>query len=166
MAATPFLIAATVASGALSAVGALAGARRQEQAADFNAAVARNNAIAARQGADIRERQVRRRYQRLLNSYGAKAAASGVTPEGSPLQIEMEAAALGEQEALIERYKGELQAQGFQVEAEQQESRADFFGTIGPIQAGTTLLTSGIQAAGIAALGRTPAQTRTTTTES
>src|SRR3989304_4722309 len=87
-------------------------------AQDYQAKIARNQAIAARQAAAVAAENARERHQRVLAAQRARLGAAGVmSTEGSPLIVQMESA---EQAALEEariRYAGQVQAGGYEAPA-------------------------------------------------
>lgn len=110
---------------ALMAVGTLQGAAsaaRQGEAAkaaaDFNAQVARRNAQIATQQAEAdaaRQKQVAfKKIGEMTAAYGA----SGVTLEGSPLDVLEESVRTAEQDRQNILYKGKLRAMGYESDAD------------------------------------------------
>jgi hypothetical protein len=116
--------AAAVAGAVISAVGTVASAQAQANQASYQAQVARNNQIIAdRNAADalkryaIEEDKVRQRTASIMGSQRAKLAGQGAAlDEGSPLDIQMDTAGLGELDALTVRSVGEREAYGFKVQ--------------------------------------------------
>lgn len=124
-------VATTVASAGIGAVGAVQQGNAAKAAADYNAKVAQNNAVIARQNADLarseadaEEQTVRRRTAGQLGTAGAAIGASGLTSEGTPLDVLEETAALGELDALTVRWGGDLKARSFEQQATGYESSA------------------------------------------
>lgn len=134
-AALPFL------STAFSVIGAISSGMQQKDAADYNAAVANNNAIAARQQAAANAEAQARESRRRIGSARAGYGASGVGLEGSPLDI-IEQSAM---EAEIDRqnilYAGDLKAQGFENTAALEKSKGKNAMTGAIFKAGSSLLT-------------------------
>lgn len=119
------LIAASVASTAVSTIGALAQgeaqaaqAQAQAQAQDYNAIVAENNARAAREQANAREEQQRRRFGALQGQAIAGIAQSGTGFEGSNADMLQQNAIANELDALTIRYEGQNQAAGLMAQSE------------------------------------------------
>lgn len=113
-AAVPFLqIAGTV----ISVAGHLQSGRAANATAKYNARVAERNAVIARQQAGAAEAAHRRDVSRRMGSIRAGFGASGVTLEGTPLEVLEDSAAMAELDALNIRYQGELRAIGFKDEA-------------------------------------------------
>lgn len=98
---------------AMSAAGAMQSAQAQSSAAEFNAAQATNNAASARaqasQDAMLQSRTARQKIGAAEAAYGA----SGVTMEGSPLDVLESSAASAELDRQTILYKGELRAMGY-----------------------------------------------------
>lgn len=128
-------------STAFSVVGAISQGRQEKKAAEYNAAVARNNAIAARQqaaaNAQAQDREARRRIGAARAGYGA----SGVALEGSPLDIIEQSAMEAELDRQNILYAGDLKAQGFENTAELERSRGKNAMTGAIFKAGSSLLT-------------------------
>ena len=130
-----------IASTAVSAIGAISQGVAAQQAAEFNAAIARQNAEIERQRATLQEETERRRSRALLGAQRATFAKAGVTLEGTPLLVQQETAAEAELDARIIRHGGQLN-----VARELARARAERFGgraalSAGLFRAGTTLLT-------------------------
>jgi hypothetical protein len=102
------LAAAAVASAAVSAAGAISSGQAQSKMASYNAAVAERDAQAARQQAAFEESRQRQARDALLGKQRAAFAASGVTPEGSPLLVAAETATQAEIDAEAIRYSGSV----------------------------------------------------------
>lgn len=126
----------------VSAVGALAQAKSQKDAADYNESVANRNAGIALQQASVDEARQRRETMQKMGAIRAGYGASGVTVEGSPLEILEMSATNGELDAQNIRYKGQLRALGFQDTAGLEQMRGDNAMKSGYIKAGTSLLSA------------------------
>lgn len=87
------------------------------QASDYNARVAESNANAARAQASEEERRARVQSRKELGRARAGYSASGVTLEGSPLDVLEESASNAELDALAIRHQGELKARAFEADA-------------------------------------------------
>ena len=117
--------AAVMAVGAvMSAVGTIAQGQAAAGQAAYQAQVARNNQIIANRNADdalkrylVEEDKTRQRTSLIMGSQRAKLAGQGtVLDEGSPLDIQMDTAGLGELDALTVRSVGEREAYGHRVQ--------------------------------------------------
>ena len=106
-----------IAGGALSAMGALHQAKAQSEASSYNAALSERNAILVRSQADadaaVFRQQMTQREGSLIAGYGA----SGVTGEGSPLDVLGMSAANAKRDELMIQYKGDLAAMGYRESA-------------------------------------------------
>lgn len=158
--ATIAMAAIAVGSVAASTIGSYQSAKAAKNAAQYNAAISRNNSIIAERQAKDRitqgqeeERTFRKQLSQMKGRQRSIYAGSGVVvDEGTPLDILSETAELGEIDALTirrnaerEAYGFEQQAQGFTNQAELQSASAQ---NINPyFSAGTTLLTEGSRAA-------------------
>lgn len=115
---------AAIAGVAMSAMGtavAAKGAAQQgkaaRQAAEFNAAVQRNQAIAAQQKADFDAKRKREETERLLSLQNARFLKGGVRLAGTPLLVLTDQAAQGEMDAQAIIYGGKIQAAGYRDQA-------------------------------------------------
>lgn len=113
-AAAPFL---TGGFAALQAVGAIQQGQAAKAAANYNAQVADNNAAMARAQAAENARRQRIMGAKALGSIRAGYGASGVTLEGSPLDVLEESAMNAELDALSIEHAGLVKSLGFQNEA-------------------------------------------------
>lgn len=104
---------ALVAGALAGAAGAISSGRAARQAAEQNALAAERNARISRQQAraeaEAQQRDARRRVGAARAAYGA----SGVTLEGSPLDVLEESASLAELDKQQILYNGELRAMGY-----------------------------------------------------
>ena len=142
------LIATAIAGTGTAAVGQYQQGQAQKQAAEFNAAIARNQAIAARQKAAFDAKRQRSATADLLARQRAAIAKAGVALEGTPLELLEATAEAGELDAQTIIYGGELQSAGFRSQSELSRLAAASSG--GVLGAGATLLT-GIGKTGMAA---------------
>lgn len=120
MAMAPLMIGAmvmSVAGAAVSAMGSMAQGKAQAQAARYNAQIAERNATIARQQANADAETQRRNSMRAIGAMRANYGASGVTLEGSPLDVLESSAAEAKLDEMNIRYKGELKAIGYTDEA-------------------------------------------------
>lgn len=114
-------LGATAASGALSAVGAKKQGKAAQQAAEYNASVARQNAKISRDNAAFAARKAEREGRMMQGAARARIGASGVLAEGSPLAaLEMGARNIS-QDVLMIKHQGELDAISFENEAQLQQ---------------------------------------------
>lgn len=132
-------IAGMVASG-LSAVGGAVGSvmqgRQQAGQANYQAAVARNNAILADRNAklaiqagDVKEQAKRRETAGLIGAQRAAYAAHGVDVNvGSPVDIQSDTAMLGELDALTIRNNAQREAYGYKIQGDSAGAEAGLFG--------------------------------------
>lgn len=157
--ATIAAVAATAGAGA-SAYGSYQQSKAAKNAATYNAAISRNNAIIAERQADDRitqgkqeENTFRKQLAQLKGKQRSIYAGSGVVvDEGSPLDTLMETAELGEIDAFTIRRNAEREAYGIRNQAQNFTNQANMQQTearnINPFfNAGTTLLTQGSSAA-------------------
>lgn len=105
---------AMAAGAALSAVGSIRGGNAVANAAEYNAQNAEANAQESRQQASEEERRVRVQARKQIGAARANYGASGVTTEGSALDVLEESAANAELDALTVRHQGEMKARNFE----------------------------------------------------
>jgi hypothetical protein len=142
-------VAAVIGAG-VSTYGAISAGQQQQEAADYNARVARNQAAAAREAAAVAEADERAQTQRTLAATRARAAASGLDPnEGSSLLAEMETASIGELNARRIHWAGANQIGGYQSEAQLQAFQGAQYRRAGYLTGNTTLLTGAARVADI-----------------
>jgi Flp pilus assembly protein TadG len=127
----------------MNAVGAISQGMAASKAADYNAQVAARNAQIYKQQAEAdAEKQQREAYQRLgamRYLYGA----SGVTSEGSPLDVLAMSASLAELDRQNILYQGKLKSLGYTEQSNLDTMRSSAALTSGYVGAGTDLLTGG-----------------------
>lgn len=141
------LLVLTAASTAVAFVGARQQARAQEQAANYNATVAEQNAEIAREQAALRAQQIERENRLRLGATLAAAGASGVATEGTVIDVVGDLVTQGELERQQALYEGELRARGFTIDRDLSRSRARGARSAGRISAATTLLSGGAELA-------------------
>jgi hypothetical protein len=150
-------LAATAVSGVVAAGGAVMQGQAQAKQAKYQSAVERNNAtIAGWQATDAQQRgQIEEQRQRLATArlrgaQRAGMAANGIEIDsGSPLDVLMDTAQLGELDALTIRSNAEREAYGFRSQSGNLMAQAGLTQmagrsaqTAGYIGAGSTLLST------------------------
>lgn len=130
---------ATVAAGAMSAVGTVYSAQSTSRAAKYNEAVSQQNAVAARDSARVEEQRQRMQSFKQIGSMRANAAASGVSLD-SFADVLADSETNAELDALLIRHGGELQARGYENTAALEDYRAKTAKTSGYIGAAGDLL--------------------------
>ena len=144
-AAIPFIqMAGTV----ISVVGALSQGQASADASNYNRAINQRNATIATQQAAADE--ARQRRENLLRAGNLRAGygASGVTVDGSPLDVLEMAATNGELDAQNIRYKGMIRATGYNDTATLDGMAADNAKTASYFKASSELLAGGARAYG------------------
>lgn len=124
----------------VSAISAIQQGQAQSDAAKYNAQVAENNAIAARQKATFDEQMRREQLARVQAQARANIGKGGGEFTGSALDIMAENAAAAELDALAIRYGGETRATGLQAQAVVDRSQADSARVGGYFGAGAKIL--------------------------
>lgn len=135
-------IASTVISTGIGVMGQIQEGKAAKAQANYQSAVARNNAIIAQRQADdarargeIAERSQRQQTAQLIARQRAAGAAQGVVVgEGSLLDITSDTAALGELDALTVRSNAEREALGFEAQGMNFLAESDIQKTIGKNQ--------------------------------
>jgi hypothetical protein len=132
--------ALTLASTAVSAYGQYQQGQQQAQAAEYNAAVARQQAEASREAGKLEAARIRKQKERLTGRQRAMYAKAGVTMEGSPMEVMLDSATDAEMDALITEYNYETQARQAGSQASMSQWRAGVYERTGTQRAGATLL--------------------------
>lgn len=134
MGVTALLLAGT----AISAGGAVASGVAQRQSAQFQASVDKQNAVLARQRAALDEDRVRRQGRRLLGTIKARGAAQA---GDLPLDLIADAASEFELNALLARFRGDVESRDARNRAKAARASGDAALAGGIISAGGSLLT-------------------------
>lgn len=144
-----FLIAAVVASTAVSVVGALSSADAQRRAANQNADAHEQAAIAARKKAEFEEQRHRLGVQKLISTQRSLWGKSGLAMEGTPLLTIEDTVVQGELDALAIRYGGDIAAAQARSAANLSRMRGADAQTAGYFAAGSSLLSGATKVAGL-----------------
>lgn len=150
----PAVLAGVALAGtAMSAIGQLKQAGAQSAAGEYNAKIAEQQAGLARQQSVEEERKFRIQSQKQLGSMRAGYGASGVTLEGSPLDVLAESAKTAEFDALTIRQGGKVKEQQYMAEARLQRKagQSAFSGAL--IGAAGSLLAQGAKSGVMAGSG-------------
>ena len=117
--ALPFIsMASTVAGGVMSAIGSQQSAQAQANAANYNAAVANNAALFAKQQGDVQAQANDRKTGAMIGRQRAVYAAGGLDVNtGSPLDIQADTAQFGRLNSLTIRNNAARQAYGYEASA-------------------------------------------------
>lgn len=115
--ADPVSIGILAVGTAARAIGSIAEGNAKADAENYNAAQAEANAKLVDEQAKQEELRVRTIGRQSLGGMRAAFGASGVTMEGSPLEVMAQSAANNEQDALNVRRSGELKAQMYKDDA-------------------------------------------------
>jgi hypothetical protein len=142
MNATAMFIAGT----AVQAIGAIQQGNAANAAAKYNAQVARNNAIAARQTAAANAAREERLSRKRLGTLRAGVGASGITLEGTPLDLFEDSAAEEELQRLSILHGGEVESIGFENTSQLELARGRAAKRAGYMKAASTILLGGAKA--------------------
>ena len=160
--ADPVTIGLMVASTAMQAYGAIEEGKANQQEANaraqaniYNAKVKDMQAGIARQQANAREEQQRRKARQLLGTQRAAISESGIGLMGSALDIAEESSTRAELDALTIRYEGELESKGLLADAEQEryESKVNVMAGKNAMRGAYLSATSAILSGGARAYG-------------
>lgn len=141
-AAAPFLM---LAFGAVQAVSSIKQANAAQEAAEFNAQTAQQNAQLAREKGVEDERIYRIQSRKAMGEIQSGYAAAGLSLEGSPSDVLAEAAANAEHDVLKIQQGASLQATMFEREAGQQRKKGGYAMTAGYLGAAGSLLSGAAQ---------------------
>jgi len=151
--ADPFTWAAiitTVVSASATAASAIQQGEAAEDAADYNAAVANNDAAAMAEQSQYEASRIRDRNPRILASQRAGQAKSGLAMSGSFQDVQMDSAIQGEMDALAAIYTGQINSGSAQARAELSRLEGRNAKRSGYMNAGASLLSGAAGATGIA----------------
>lgn len=140
---TTIALASLAASVAGTGVAAYSSYRQGQQAqaeGQYNAQVASNQAINARNAAEVAAQNREEQTRRILGAQRTATGASGITTEGSPLLDMMYSVEQGALDAARIRYSGAQTAGAYQAESRLQRYRGGQGARAGSLAAGTTLL--------------------------
>lgn len=131
-----------MAGGLLQAYGQIQQGEGQAKAYEFNANVADQNSNRALFQSAQEERQQRIQARQQIGQMRADYGASGVTMEGSPMDVLAESVANAEMDALNIRYGGQVKAANFRNEATMNRYAASQSRSAGYYGAASSLLST------------------------
>lgn len=131
-----------------SAVSSISQGQAAKASGNYNAALYERNAQIAEQNARVQEDRQRRLATQRMGANRAAIGASGVSLEGSPLDILEANAAQEELDALTIRWNGLNEASGMRASGALQRAQGSNAARSGFMQAGSALLLGGVKAAG------------------
>lgn len=146
MAVAPIAAAAMAASGVISAIGAIRSGQATAASAKFNQNIADQNAEIARQQGVVDEMNMRRKQVQALGAIKAATGASGVTMEGSPLDILESSTYQAEMDAQRVKYTSQLRSIGYINESNLYGMERSTARTNAALGAASSLLMSGSRA--------------------
>ena len=111
-------------TAAIGAVSAISQAQQQKSAAKYNEKVANQQAVATQQAAAANADKTRRAAQKQIGSMEATYAASGVSLEGSPLEVLEQSSRNAKLDELNILWSGQTSARGYQDTANLEKSKA------------------------------------------
>ncbi len=137
-----------IGGAALSGISAISQGVAANQAAQFNAKIAERNARLARANAQAEASIVKTQTDRKAGAARAAYGASGVTLEGSPLEVVSQIVADGELDRLTTLYQGNLEAAGFQTTAQVERASGRAALRAGVVNGASSFLLGGAYAYG------------------
>lgn len=118
---------------------------------EANARLAERQAEDALKRGHVMESKVRSKTKQLIGSQRVALAAQGIRVDvGSAQDVQLEAHALGEEEAKNIKINAVREAYGYKIEALRATARGERAASSGRIQAGDTLLTGAVRASSLA----------------
>lgn len=139
---------AIVAATAVMAVGTIANGVAQSNASKYQANVATQNATAAQQQAQQAALLQERKTKQMLGATTAAYGASGVTTEGSPLDVLASSASAAELDRQTILYQGHVRAAGYTSDAQLDKMAASSAMTNAGFSAAGALLSGGAKVYG------------------
>lgn len=131
-----------VAGTAMSVLGQLQQAQTARAVGRYNQQLSERNAAIARDQTAAEIIRQQRTARRVQGAARAAYGASGVTMEGSPLDVLEDNATQAELDTLTLRYRGELRAQGYEQAGDMARFEGDRAARAGWTRAAGTLLSS------------------------
>lgn len=141
----PVLAIAGAVKTGIDAISGIAQGDSERAAGEYNAQIALDNARLTRQQAAEDERVFRVSSRKDIGAMRSGYAASGVTSEGSVMDVLEEGAATAELDALKLRHQGESKAKAFEQEAVIARQRGQAAQTRGYLSAAGSLLEGGVK---------------------
>jgi hypothetical protein len=135
-----------VAGAAVSATASYQQGKTQRKIGEYNANLAKNQAVAARYAAEAQAQKVRERAKRLQASQVVGASKSGLTLSGSVSDVMYDSSVESEIDALTSLYKGQRGAESGYAEAALERYRGRSAQLQGNLAAAGTLLEGGSSA--------------------
>lgn len=131
-----------VAGAAMSAIGQLQQAQTAKAVGRYNQQLGERNAAIARDQTASEIVRQQRTARRVQGAARAAYGASGVTMEGSPLDVLEDNATQAELDTLTLKYRGELRARGYEQAGSMARFEGDQAARAGRLRAASTLLGS------------------------
>lgn len=128
--------------GILKSVTQLSAGQKEQEAFDYNAGIAEQEAELIKQGADLDEYRSRKRLKSFTGEQIASYAKSGVELTGSPLDVIQDSIANAELEISIDRFNSETAASKKKSEAKRGRQYGKDARTSSYLKAGGTLLST------------------------
>ena len=139
-------MAMAIASAVVAAASAINTAKNERNAARHNAAMAERNKVITQQQTHAELLRQRRLASRAMGGIRAGYAASGVTLEGSPLDLLESSVAEAELDYQNIEYSGAVKSEGYEIDADLNRSRASNEMRTGYMNAASELLSGASKA--------------------
>ena len=140
-----FALVFTAISTAVSVVGALRQGSAESDTAKYNAQVAMRNAEISRQQAKAEAAQIERTNRLRIGTIIANVGGSGITMEGSALEVLGDVVSQGELDRQQALYRGEIRAIGYEDTSYLERQRSKDARTAGYFRAGSALFKGAAQ---------------------
>lgn len=147
------MTAMAAASTVISAVGAITDSQHAASADKYNASVAEQNSVAVQQQAESASLIQQEQAKKTIGTATANYGASGVTLDGSPMDVLANSASVAERDRQNIIYKGQLQAAGYQDQASLDRAAATNSLDQGYMKATGILISGGTKAYGMSGSG-------------
>lgn len=142
----PVALIFTAVSAVVSAIGAITQGRQAAAASTYNATVAEQNSTSAQQQAQAASIIQQENAKKAIGATVAGYGASGITMEGTPLDVLANSASVAERDRQNILYKGQLQAAGYTDQAQLDRYQASNDASNGYMKATGILLSGGTKA--------------------
>lgn len=133
------MMALGIIGGVVGAIGSMVSAQGQAQAANDQAAIYARQAAAERAQAEFNAGQTRSKAIKIISQQRTGFLGSGLSLEGSPMDVLADSTRQSELDVAAIRYNGEIKAQNFEMQAQAYRNKAEnartagVFGAISPL---------------------------------
>lgn len=142
--------------GIVTGIGQLKNAKSDISVGNYNADIYNQNAQAARQSQELLEVQKRRNLKSIISSQKAIYGSSGIKLSGSPLEVMADSIKNANMDIAIDKYNSEVQARGYENQAQLEKYQAKQKSAINYAKATSTFLSTAAGLYQTQKLGGTP----------